>query len=162
VPSTWDVFNFTAVEAMASGRPTIVSTGAGASELIEDQVNGYLFGAGDPDSLAGAIDRMLGDSPARLAAIGQAARETVRTVLDPKAIAAQRVAAYRVAIDAFASQPPLPATGWVGDICRPTETPNGNEMAFLDHHPLRAIAMHMLARGRRNVMARVSRQVASR
>ena len=52
VPSTWDVFNFTAVEAMASGRPAIVSTGAGASELIEDGVNGYLFQAGDADALA--------------------------------------------------------------------------------------------------------------
>lgn len=28
IPSTWDVFNFTVVEAMASGRPAIVSTGA--------------------------------------------------------------------------------------------------------------------------------------
>src|SRR6185437_13681717 len=33
VPSTWDVFNFTAVEAMASGRPVIISNAAGASEL---------------------------------------------------------------------------------------------------------------------------------
>jgi hypothetical protein len=159
VPSIWDVFNFTAIEAMASGRPTIVSTGAGASELIEDQVNGYLFVAGDPDTLAGALDRILGESPARLAAIGQAARETIRTRLDPNAIAAQRVVAYRAAIDAFASQLALPATGWVGDICRPMEIPKGNEMAFLDHHPFRVIAMHMLARGRRKA-ARMSRKVA--
>ena len=33
VPSTWDVFNFTCIEAMASGRPVICSSGAGASEL---------------------------------------------------------------------------------------------------------------------------------
>jgi glycosyltransferase involved in cell wall biosynthesis len=39
VPSSWDTFNFTAVEAMASGRPTIVSTGTGASELIEHEAN---------------------------------------------------------------------------------------------------------------------------
>ena len=162
VPSTWDVFNFTAVEAMASGRPTIVSTGAGASELIEDQVNGYLFASGDADALAAALDRLLGESPARLAAIGQAARETVRTVLDPNAIAAQRVAAYRSVIDAFRTQPPLPAAGWVGDICRPTEPLPGNEMAFLDHHPLRAIAANMLARGRHKVVARMSPRVFSR
>jgi glycosyltransferase involved in cell wall biosynthesis len=163
VPSTWDAFNFTAIEAMASGRPTIVSTGAGASELIEDGANGYLFTAADPDSLAAALDRLLlGDSSARLAAIGQAARETVRTMLDPNAIAAQRVAAYRAIIDAFHSQPPLPQLGCVGEICRPTEPPKGSELAFLDHHPLRAIAAHMLARGRRKFVSRISPRVFSR
>ena len=34
VPSTWDVFNFTAVEAMASKTPVICSASAGAAELI--------------------------------------------------------------------------------------------------------------------------------
>jgi glycosyltransferase involved in cell wall biosynthesis len=159
VPSTWDVFNFTAVEAMASGRPTIVSTGAGASELIQDGGNGYLFASGDANALAAALDRLLGESPARLAAIGQAAKETVRTVLDPNVIAPQRVAAYRSAIDAFHSPLPFPAAGWVGDICRPTQPMPGNEMAFLDHHPLRAIAAHLLARGRRKVAARMSRRL---
>ena len=61
VPSTWDVFNFTAVEAMASGRPTIVSTGAGASELIEDGVNGFLFAKEDADALAEAIERVVSE-----------------------------------------------------------------------------------------------------
>src|SRR6266536_4220905 len=69
VPSTWDVFNFTAVEAMASGRPTIISTAAGASELIEDQANGYLFKSGDAAALAAAVDHLLSETPARLAAI---------------------------------------------------------------------------------------------
>jgi glycosyltransferase involved in cell wall biosynthesis len=162
VPSIWDVFNFTAVEAMASGRPTMVSTGAGASELIEDQVNGYLFASGDADALAAALDRLLSASPARLKAIGKAARETVRTVLDPKAIAAQRVAAYRSVIDAFDSQPPLPAAGWLGEICRPSELLQGSDMAFLDHLPFRAIAAHMLVRGRNKVTARITPQVFSR
>ena len=162
VPSTWDVFNFTAVEAMASGRPTIISTGAGASELIEDGVNGYLFASGEANALAAAIDRLLGESPARLTAIGQAARVTVATILDPNTIAGQRVAAYRAVIDAFRSHPPSPATGWFGDICRSTEPLPGNEMAFLGNHPLRAIAAHVLARGRRKVTARMSHWVFSR
>lgn len=162
VPSTWDVFNFTAIEAMASGRPTIVSTGAGASELIVDNENGYLFAAGDVNALAAVLDRLLSESSARLASIGQAARETVRTMLDPNVIAAERLAAYRAVVDVFHSQPPLPATGWVGEICRPTDPTKGNEMAFLDHHPLRAIAAHMLTRGRRKVVARMSPHVFSR
>ena len=163
VPSTWDVFNFTAVEAMASGRPTIVSTGAGASELIEDQVNGYLFAAGDADCARRCARPSFGREPRaswRRSARPRekrSARCWIRTPLPP-----QRVAAYRAVIDVFHSQPPLPATGWVGDICRPTEPLKGNEMAFLDHHPLRAIAAHMLARGRRKVVARMSPQVFSR
>ena len=59
VPSLWDVFNFTAIEAMASGRPTIVSDGAGASELIEDGANGFVFRSGDANALATAIERLI-------------------------------------------------------------------------------------------------------
>jgi hypothetical protein len=154
------MFNFTAVEAMASGRPTITSTGAGASELIEDQVNGYLFRSGDADALATALDRLLGESPARLASIGRAAQETIRAALNPNVIAAQRVAAYRSVIDAFLLRPPSPATGWLGDICRPTEGLSENEMAFLDHHPLRAIGAHVLARGRRTIGERISQHLS--
>jgi hypothetical protein len=96
----------------------------------------------------------LGESPGRLAAIGRAAQGTIRTALDPNVIAAQRVAAYRSVIDAFLSRPPSPEMGWLGDICRPTEPSSGNEMAFLDHHPLRAIGTYVLARGRHKVLSR--------
>jgi glycosyltransferase involved in cell wall biosynthesis len=161
VPSTWDVFNFTAVEAMASGRPTIISSGAGASELVQDGENGFLFAAGDPQSLATALERVLGESPMRLVTIGQAARESVCTILNPRAIAAQRVAAYRAVIDDFRAKSRLSVEGWLGDICRPTEPVPGNEMAFLNHLPLRAIAAHALARGCHKVAARITPQVYS-
>jgi glycosyltransferase involved in cell wall biosynthesis len=150
VPSTWDTFNFTAVEAMASGRPTIVSTGAGASELVEDGINGFLFPTGDARALAEAIERVMGESPAHLAEIGKAAQETVRTALAPETIAAQRIAAYRDAIDRFDHHRPAPVTGWLGDICRPAATAPCDGMAFLDHHPLREILAYSARRlGRR-------------
>jgi glycosyltransferase involved in cell wall biosynthesis len=41
VPSVWDVFNFTVIEGMASARPTLVSTGAGAADLIEDGATAF-------------------------------------------------------------------------------------------------------------------------
>jgi glycosyltransferase involved in cell wall biosynthesis len=158
VPSKWDVFNFTAVEAMTSGRPTIISTGAGASELIEDRQNGYLFASGNADALAAAIDRLLCENPTRLEAIGQAARETIRRVLDPETISEQRIAAYRFAIESFGWQRPSAAARWLGEICRPTEPMPEREMAFLDHLPLRAIAAHVLGRSRDKVIARISRR----
>jgi len=145
VPSTWDVFNFTVVEAMVSGRPAVVSTGAGASELIEDGVNGYLFINESADALAGAIERVLSESRIRLAEIGREGRNTIRAALDPKTIAAQRLAAYRAAIGAFQARPPSPVGGWLGAVCRPSETV-GNDMTFLENLPLRALAKHVAGR----------------
>ena len=150
VPSTWDVFNFTAVEAMASGRPAIVSTGAGASELIEDGVNGFLFANEDADALAETIERVTSATPTRLVEIGLEGRNTVRKALDPKTIAAQRVAAYQAAIGAFQAQRPAPVVGWLGAVCRPSEAA-GTDMTFLENLPLRALAKH--------VAGRISRQV---
>lgn len=146
IPSTWDVFNFTVVEAMALGRPAIVSTGAGASELIEDGVNGFLFAAGDAEALAAKIDLVMSASPTRLAEIGEAAKETVRTTYDPEKIAAERIAAYRAAIDDFRRNPPAPIGGWLGDICRPADEGGRESMSFLDHHPLRQILAHSARR----------------
>ncbi len=151
VPSTWDVFNFTAVEAMASGRPTIVSTGAGASELVEDGVNGYLFPAGDAGTLADVLDRVMSESPERLAEIGQAAQQTVRSALDPVKIAQQRMAAYQAAIDDFARKTPAPVGGWLGDICRSAQS-STNQMAFLEGFPLRNLARHVAHRTVRRIL----------
>lgn len=143
VPSTWDVFNFTAVEAMASGRPAIVSTGAGASELIEDGLNGYTFPAGNPEKLAAAMDRVLSESPARLADIGRAAQATVRSALDPATSAEQRISAYRSTIQA-APQNHTPLTyAWLDEICRPTNGDRRQESSFLDQVPLRTLVRHV-------------------
>jgi glycosyltransferase involved in cell wall biosynthesis len=142
IPSTWDVLNLTVIEAMASGRPAIVSTGAGASELVEDGVNGFLFPAGDAQALAATMERVMGESPARLADIGMAAQETVRASLDPDKIAAERFTAYRNAIDNFKRNPPAPLAGWLGSICRPSTQGSWSDMAFLDQHPLRSILAH--------------------
>jgi glycosyltransferase involved in cell wall biosynthesis len=146
VPSTWDVFNFTAIEAMASGRPTIVSTGAGASEIIEDGINGFLFPAGDASALAAAIDRVLCIPPKQLAELGALARETVRRCFDPDRIAVQRIAAYRAAMDSFKKTKPTPIGGWLGRVCRPAAQADEGSMAFLDQHPLRDILRYSMGR----------------
>ncbi|MCP4309298.1 MAG: glycosyltransferase family 4 protein [bacterium] len=154
IPSTWDVFNFTVAEAMASGRPTIVSTGAGASELIADGVNGFTFHSADADALANAIDRVLSADPGRIAEIGRVAQATVRDELDPDRVAEQRLAAYRTEIDAFHANPPDPVSGWLGEICRPRAAEAADEMAFLEHQPLRSLAKHVAARVARKVTSR--------
>lgn len=146
VPSTWDVFNFTAVEAMASGRPTIVSTGAGASELIEDGVNGYVFPSGDAEKLAATIDRVLTVSPEHLAEIGRAAEATVRFTLNPATIAAQRVAAYNSTINTFRERRRNPVNKCLDEMCRPADQPAEDNDAFLDQVPLRTLLRHVAGR----------------
>jgi len=151
IPSSWDVFNFTCVEAMASGRPTIVSTGAGASELIEDGENGYVFPANDAQALAALLDRVSTESQGRLIEIGKAAQQTVSTALDPANIAERRFAAYTNVIDDFAHHQPAAADGWLAEICHPSQS-SSNEMAFLEHFPLRNLARHVVDRTTRKVL----------
>ena len=153
VPSTWDMFNFTVVEAMASGRPTIVSTGAGASDLIEDGVNGYLFANEDSDALAGAIQRVMSEKPSRLTNIGREAQRTIRTALNEKTIVSRRVAGYRGAIDTFNTRKPPSVSGWLGAVCRPSEA-SENDMAFLENLPLRALSKHVVTRISRSVRSK--------
>jgi len=43
VPSLEDTFNLAALEAMACSKPCIISNNAGASEIIEEGVNGFTF-----------------------------------------------------------------------------------------------------------------------
>ncbi len=43
VPSLEDTFNLAALEAMAQSTPCIISQNAGASEIIQDNINGFTF-----------------------------------------------------------------------------------------------------------------------
>jgi glycosyltransferase involved in cell wall biosynthesis len=76
IPSEHEGFGLAALEAMASGLPVIASRVEGLSELIEDGSSGYLVAAGDADSLADRLARVLGDRELR-ARMGAAARDTV-------------------------------------------------------------------------------------
>ena len=162
VPSTWDVFNITTAEAMALGRPTIVSTGAGAHELIEDGVNGYTFPSGNAEGLASAIDRVLSASPAQLAAIGQAAQATVRRKLAPPTIAAQRIAAYRSTIDAFGQPRAAVVPKSLGEACRPAEHGGDENVSFLDQLPLKTLLRYVAGRAGEKAVSAVHLSKANR
>jgi glycosyltransferase involved in cell wall biosynthesis len=95
VPSTWDVFNLTAVEAMELGTPVICSKKAGASMLIEHGVNGFLFDPADPSSLAGAIQACQAMQSSERVALVKAARQTIEKRLAPENLAEQRIHYYQ-------------------------------------------------------------------
>jgi hypothetical protein len=153
VPSTWDVFNFTAVEAMASGRPVICSTGAGASELIEDGVNGFIFANESPEALASVIERILGCSPQRLIEIGRAGQSTVAGALAPDKIAAVRIEQYKKSIAEFSPRP-AESDDWLDLACRPAKADGEADMSFLDHLPLKDIVRYSAQRALRKALGR--------
>jgi glycosyltransferase involved in cell wall biosynthesis len=144
VPSLWDTFNFTCVEAMGAGTPVICSTGAGASDLIQDGINGFVFTNGRPQELAAAIDRLLSMSPATRRTMVEAGRETVHASLSPVSAVGQRVAAYESAIRR-GQQPELPDGDWLRMACAPGESHAG-DLTFLDQLPLRPLAEYTLRR----------------
>lgn len=146
VPSTWDVFNFTAVEAMAAARPTVVSTGAGASELIVDGENGFVFENGDAKGLAEVIDRILAMPEAQRREIGRAGRETITVELAPDRIIQQRIEAYDEAIRSFHAFPPQKPDDWLMRLLTPCRDGTCNYDALLDPVPLQAMGEHMVRR----------------
>jgi glycosyltransferase involved in cell wall biosynthesis len=65
-PPTWaEPFGLIPVEAMACGRPVVATGTGGSAEFLVDGHNCLLFTPGDPAALAGALDRLAGDTGLR-------------------------------------------------------------------------------------------------
>jgi N-acetyl-alpha-D-glucosaminyl L-malate synthase BshA len=77
MPSEMESFGLAALEAMACGVPAIATRVGGVPELIEDNVNGRLFGVGDVESMAQAAIDLL-TNPETLQTMARAARKTAQ------------------------------------------------------------------------------------
>ena len=86
-------FGRTIVEAMACGRPVVVSDEGGAAELFADDRDAVGFAPGDPGSLAGAISGLVED-PARRERIGRQARESAVARFARPRLGIETAAAY--------------------------------------------------------------------
>ena len=73
-PSVTEAFGIPVLEAMAHGRPVIVSTGAGVSELVRDGVDGFHVKPRDVDGLVEKIQYFY-DNPSEIARMGANARQ---------------------------------------------------------------------------------------
>ncbi len=78
VPSRWENFPNTCIEAMSSGLPVIASPTGGMAEMLEDGVTGWIAASQAPTDLAAALRRALGTPPEQGAAMGRAAAESIR------------------------------------------------------------------------------------
>lgn len=85
---------YSAMEAMALGKPLIVSDNGGLPELVEDGVNGYICPAAQgPQALAGCIRKMAELPPEVYRAMALASVEKAREMFDPEDYAS-RIEAY--------------------------------------------------------------------
>ena len=76
-----DAFGLTFVEALAAGVPVVTSAIGGAPEIV-DATCGLLVEAGDPASLAAALDRLMTDEPLRRS-LAERGPERARLLCDP-------------------------------------------------------------------------------
>jgi glycosyltransferase involved in cell wall biosynthesis len=75
MPSRWESFPIAALEAMALGRPMVVTRGFGFDEFLEDGSDGLMVPLRDPAALASALLRLLSEDEL-CGRIGARARET--------------------------------------------------------------------------------------
>ena len=76
VPSRWENFPNSCIEAMASGLPVIATCEGGMAEMIADGESGWLSPIARPDQLADALRRALATPPDKTGGDGQAGRST--------------------------------------------------------------------------------------
>ena len=71
------------IEAMAASKPVVVSNACGASEIIEDNVNGMIVEHAKPERIAKKVELLIND-PRLRRSIGRNASEYVATNLSWK------------------------------------------------------------------------------
>lgn len=99
VPSRWENFPNTCVEAMCSGLPVIASREGGMVEMIEDGSTGWLANKTGIDGLADALRRALNTPPANVAEMGYQASLNIRKYCDNEKIVESHLRFRRQIVD---------------------------------------------------------------
>lgn len=99
IPSRWENFPNTCIEAMAAGLPVVASDHGGMAEMLglptklgrSDGACGSVFPAGDDAALAAVLGRWMGVAPTERVESGRAARERIAELCNPGTVAARRI-----------------------------------------------------------------------
>ncbi len=86
VPSRWENFPNTCIEAMSSGLPVLSTRNGGMAEIIDDGRTGWIAAPADSAGLEAALRRALNTPPEELAVLGREASAAVRRLCDNRAI----------------------------------------------------------------------------
>lgn len=76
LPTLEDVWGMVVLEAMAFGKPILCSKWAGASELIIEGENGYLFHPEDPQNIARLMQQLI-ERPQLIASLGEKSQQII-------------------------------------------------------------------------------------
>jgi glycosyltransferase involved in cell wall biosynthesis len=87
-------FGRVVVEAMACGRPVVVSRSGGVAELVRDDENALGFRPGDAAAMSGCIERLAGDAGLRRQ-LGIQARRWAEQRFDRSRLAEEIVPIYQ-------------------------------------------------------------------
>lgn len=85
LPSLWEAFGIVALEAMALGKPVVLTTGSGYDEFATDGLDALKIAPHDERALADAVIQVLGDAPLRERLGAEAARTAERFDVRPVA-----------------------------------------------------------------------------
>ncbi len=108
VPSHSETYGLVALEAAASGVPTVVAASGGLREAVVDGETGIVIDSRDPQVWGAAVSFILGD-PERLAQLGSAARRRAER-FDWQRSGDALVDVYRTLLDTTPAAASAPAT----------------------------------------------------
>jgi glycosyltransferase involved in cell wall biosynthesis len=103
VPSVYDNSPYTALEAMACGRPVIGTSAGGTKEYIVDGQSGLIIEPRDAAAIANALLKLLSNQSERTR-LADNARQRALQNFDRKAVAEQTVKLYERAIAGFGAK----------------------------------------------------------
>jgi glycosyltransferase involved in cell wall biosynthesis len=97
--SLWEGFGLVFAEVMAASKPVVGTRVSGVPEVVADGETGILVPPRDPDALAAALIRLLGD-PAECRRLGRNGYQRVRERFSAARMVEETLEVYREALDA--------------------------------------------------------------
>lgn len=94
MPSRYDNFPMSLLEAVATGSPVVAARAGGMKEIIVDGVNGLLADAESPESMAEKVMELL-SNPEKMQLLSKNAIKDAQERFSPAAVASQTEAYYR-------------------------------------------------------------------